>query len=104
MSGELDCGPEENSSHTHNMLNPRSRGLMLQQSVDRPSDQHMHATHGNNMTSSVVTSEMTSPKMHRFGDSVNASASKRTSHGGGSTNMVHETLDNLVQSKDSFIH
>ena len=68
MSGELE-GVEENSAHTTNMMNPRSRGLMLQQSVDRPSEQ-MRVTAGANFTSSVATSAMTSPKVVKGGDSM----------------------------------
>ena len=40
MSGELQLEKdhaEDNSANTTN-VNPRSRGLMLQQSVDRPTD------------------------------------------------------------------
>jgi len=97
MSGELEnVGAEDNLAQTSNAIGQRSRGLMLQQSMDRPSEHLMRVTQGNNMASSVATSAMTSPKLHhRPGDSVNASNSKRTSQGGGSTQMVHETGDNL---------
>jgi len=47
---------------------------MLQQSMDRPSEHQMRVTNGNNMTSSVATSAMTSPAMHRFGDFGTASS------------------------------
>ena len=53
---------EDNSAHTSGLPNPRSRGIMLQQSIERPSDK-MRVSHANNMNvaSSLATSNMTSP-------------------------------------------
>ena len=99
MSGELDCA-EENSAHTsNNVKNPRSRGIMLQQSVDRPSEQ-IRANHGNHVASSIATSALTSPKIVNNGDSVNQS-SKRSSHGGSLQGVMRD--GELARSKDGFL-
>lgn len=97
MSGELQLerdptvqANEESSQATNTNVNPRSRGLMLQQSVDRPTDKQMRGGNVTNQASSVATSAITSPKLGKQGDSVNKSNSKRSQ---GSSSMVMREQD-----------
>lgn len=79
------------------MMNPRSRGLMLQQSANRPSEKQIRVNQGSNVTQSVANSAMTSPKLHRHGDSVTASNSKWSSTGAQSSHLVHELGPNTSE-------
>ena len=75
---------------------------MLQQSMDRPSEQ-MRVTGGHKVNSSIATSSITSPndRKTKNGDSV----SKKSSHGGSSSMVLREGdrhPDSMRESKEGF--
>ena len=84
----------------------RSRGQMLQKSIERPNDQsqqqqQMFMTEGGKgVASNLANSGITSPNANMASQSV----SKRSSYGSASLVIQERQQDSMTQSKDGFFN